>query len=251
MKKLILSITFSSILLSLEVIGQTVFIPDMMFKQCLVLNDNINTNGDSEIQVIEANEYEGMISCGSENISDFTGIEAFTSLTDFVCYDNPATHLDLSSNVNLKTLICSNLSLTNLDVSSNVNLKTLICSNNSLTNLDVGSNINLAILNCSNNSLTNLDVRSNINLTILNCSNNSLTNLDVSTNINLEVLNCSNNALTNLDVSAKIDLTDKTLLSTSLQPSKKVSIEEQKNGVYNVILETEKGTRILKLIANK
>ena len=56
-------------------------IPDANFKAYLLGNSNINTNDDTEIQVSEASAYGGTISCNYDDISDLTGIEAFTALT--------------------------------------------------------------------------------------------------------------------------------------------------------------------------
>ncbi len=113
MKKLLL-------LLFIGIVGignaQNVNIPDANFKAYLVGNTSINTNGDAEIQVSEANVFNGEIDCQSMNISDLTGIEAFT---------------------NLETLKCSNNLLTNLDVSQNTALTQLGCIDNQLTSLDV------------------------------------------------------------------------------------------------------------------
>ena len=71
MKKLLL------ILLCLPMIGfgQNVNIPDANFKAYLVGNAAINTNGDSEIQVSEANSFNGAIDCSNMNIIDLTGLD--------------------------------------------------------------------------------------------------------------------------------------------------------------------------------
>jgi hypothetical protein len=98
MKKLLL------ILLCLPMIGfgQNVNIPDANFKAYLVGNTAINTNGDTEIQVSEANAFGGDIQCQSLNISDLTGIEAFSALTFLHCYSNPLTSLDVSNIIALE-----------------------------------------------------------------------------------------------------------------------------------------------------
>ena len=94
MKKLLL------ILLCLPMIGlgQNVSIPDANFKAYLVGYPAINTNGDSEIQVSEAEVFTGIISVSDRNISDLTGIEAFVKLTVLICYNNNLTNLDVSKN---------------------------------------------------------------------------------------------------------------------------------------------------------
>ena len=78
---------FISVFLSVSLFGQNVYIPDAKFKAYLVGNPEINTNGDSEIQESEANIYDGRILV-SRQISDLTGIEAFTALTHLNCQFN-------------------------------------------------------------------------------------------------------------------------------------------------------------------
>ena len=77
----------------------TLVIPDANFKAYLVGNSSINTNADTEIQVSEASAYTFGIDCQSANISDLTGIEAFTALTVLECEANQLTSLDLSQNI--------------------------------------------------------------------------------------------------------------------------------------------------------
>ena len=118
-------------------------------KNYLVNTTAINTNGDSEIQVSEASSFTGTIICSSQNISDLTGIEAFTALTYLDCYNNQLTSLDVSSNIALITLWCNNNQLTSLDVSGNTQLINLIANNNQLECLNVknGNNTNFITTN--------------------------------------------------------------------------------------------------------
>jgi hypothetical protein len=58
---------------------------DANFKKYLVGNKAINTNGDKEIQVSEASVFNRTIDCSFINISNLTGIEAFTALTYLDC----------------------------------------------------------------------------------------------------------------------------------------------------------------------
>ena len=200
MKKLLL------ILLCLPIIGfgQNVNIPDAQFKAYLVGNTAINTNGDTEIQLSEANAFNGTINCSYLNISDLTGIETFTALTELECFANQLTILDVSQNSALTYLNCNYNQLTSLDVSNNTALTYLYCEPagifNQLTSLDISNNINLNTLICRNNQLTSLDISNNINLNTLICPNNQITSLDVSNNTNLGLLDCNNNQLTSLDV---------------------------------------------------
>ena len=137
------TLLFLSFFFISSLFGQNVYIPDANFKAYLVGNTYINTNGDTEIQVSEASAYEFPIQCQFQNISDLTGIEAFTSLTHLVCHNNSLTSLDLSQNTALKSLLCYSNQLTSLDLSQNTALQALNCNNNQLTCLNVANGNNL------------------------------------------------------------------------------------------------------------
>ena len=190
------------ILLCLPMIGfgQNVYIPDANFKAYLVGEPTINTNGDTEIQVSEATAFNSQINCSTMNISDLTGIEAFTALTSLYCGSNQLTSLDMSSNSELENLNCNENQLTSLVVSQNTNLISLECRYNQLTNLDLSQNSTLIGLNCGENQLTSLDVSNNTALTQIECFLNQLTNLDVGNNTVLVILHCTQNQLTSLDL---------------------------------------------------
>ena len=148
------------LLLALPMIGfgQNVNIPDANFKEYLVGNTDINTNGDSEIQVSEASAFNDTIDCSYLDISNLKGIEAFSALTDLSCNGNQLTSLDVSKNSALTDLYCGENQLTSLDVSKNTALIDLNCSSNKLTSLDVSKNTALTWLWCAGNQLTSLDV---------------------------------------------------------------------------------------------
>ncbi len=196
-----------SILSTLLVIGfayvataQNVSIPDANFKAYLVGNAAINTNSDTEIQVSEANAFTGMIDCQSLSISDLTGIEVFTSLTNLNCQFNQLSTLDVSNNTALTSLNCFMNQLIALDVSNNTALLSLFCNRNQLTALDVSNNTALGSLDFYNNSISVLDVSNNTALNFISASNNQLAVLDLSSNVSLTYLNCSFNQLVTLNV---------------------------------------------------
>ena len=95
-----ITLLFLSVFLSVTLFGQNVYIPDANFKAYLVGNSEINTNGDTEIQVSEAATFDGVIACSNLSISDITGIEAFTVLTYLDCSANDIVYLDVSQNSN-------------------------------------------------------------------------------------------------------------------------------------------------------
>ena len=186
--------------ISLNSSAQNVNIPDANFKAYLVGNALINTNGDSEIQISEAVAFNGYINCPQSNISDLTGIEAFTALTLLYCQVNDLTSLDVSQNTALIEFDCSNNQITSLDVTQNTNLNELEVDNNQLTSLNVTQNTALTWLICDNNQLTSLDVTQNTALTWFGCSYNQLTSLDVSNNIALTYFYCVANQLQCLNI---------------------------------------------------
>src|SRR5690606_12019779 len=181
--------------------AQNVTIPDVSFKAYLIGNSNINTNGDSEIQISEAVAFTGIIGCSNMNISDLTGIEAFVSITGLNCWGNTISSLDLSQNAALTYLDCGSNQLTNLDVSNNTALVQLYCGNNQLTSIDASQNTALTVLSCNTNQLARLDISNNTVLQLLQANNNQFTSLDINNNPALTFLNCSNNQLTDLDIS--------------------------------------------------
>jgi len=117
--------------------GQPVNIPDVNFKAYLIGNTSININGDTEIQVSEANLFNGAIYCNNMNISDLTGIEYFINLTDLSCSDNQLVSIDITQNYLLENLFCENNNLTNIDLSSQTSFINLYLSGNNLSSLDL------------------------------------------------------------------------------------------------------------------
>ncbi|CAG5083721.1 T9SS type A sorting domain-containing protein [Parvicella tangerina] len=133
-------------------------IPDANFKADLVGDPTINTNGDTEIDCAEASSFSGTMHSSNENISDLTGIEAFTSLTQLECSTNQLTSIDLSNNTALTLVNCAKNQLTNLNLSNNTALEVLNCSENLLATLDLSPNTSLVQLNCFDNELTALNL---------------------------------------------------------------------------------------------
>ena len=194
--------------------AQIVNIPDANFKAYLVNNPEINTNGDDEIQLSEAEAFTDTLNCSSLSIEDLTGIEAFVNLKYLDCSRNKFTNLNVSQNIMLEYLDCSSdltHYLTRLDLSKNVALKYLDCSMQRITTLDLSQNVVLEYLDCSDNEIKAyeakaFDLRKNVGLKKLFCSWNILFVLDISENILLEELDCTFNVLPKLDVSKNVAL---------------------------------------------
>jgi len=176
-------------------------IPDANFKAYLTGNTAINTNGDTEIQCSEASAFTGTINCFNQSISDITGIEAFTALTELNCSNNSLSTLDLSQNIALTNIDCQANALTSLNVTNITNLSWLSCNSNpNLGSIDISSNTSLVNLNCIATGLTNLDISANLNLYALYCSFNSLQEIDLSLHTSITEFQCNNNLLTSLNL---------------------------------------------------
>ncbi len=186
MKKILFSIILATTLFKAN--AQNVNIPDANFKAYLVGNSAINTNGDSEIQLIEAQNFTGTISCTSSNISDLTGIEFFTALTYLDCYDNQLTSLNVTNNTALTTLYFDNNQITSINISQNLALTKLGFGHNQITSIDLTQNIALTKLICNANQLTNLDLTHNIALQTLGCFGNQLTTLNLKNGSNNTII---------------------------------------------------------------
>jgi hypothetical protein len=211
--------------------AQNVNIPNAIFKEVLLGDTSINTNGDAHIQVSEASVFNGAINVSGLGITNLTGIEAFVLLDSLDCSFNAIDTLNLSANTALRYLDCSN------------NTYRYLCGNNDLTGLDVNwyyddqysytndqqdpsdpnygltcfvhsnpvfnflNNEALTYLDCSNNNLISLNVSACTSLNYLNCNNNRLSSINLSDNTELTYLHCAVNYLTSLNVSACTDLT--------------------------------------------
>jgi hypothetical protein len=144
-------------------IGQNVNIPDVNFKANLTLMKDLNTNGDDEIQISEAEAFTGTINCYGKSIKDFTGLEHFIKLRTLIAGGNPPTQIDFSKLVELDTISLSSSHLTSLDLSNNVKLRYINCHFSRLTELDFSKNVLLEDLHCGVNKLTYLNIQNGNN----------------------------------------------------------------------------------------
>jgi hypothetical protein len=216
--------------------AQVVAIPDANFKNYLLSDPAINTNGDSEIQVSEAQAFTGYIGANALNIADLTGIEAFTSLTVLGCSGNPLGSIDVSSNVALTSLSCQSDQLTSLDLSNNPNLTSLNFNGNQLTSIDLTNNTALTFLDCSFNPLGSLDLSNCTSLEELYCGVTQLTTLDLSNNLMLQMVNVGSNFLTSLDLSNNTQLTALSCTNNGLQ---ELNLANGNNTNMGMILATD------------
>ena len=179
----------------------TTLIPDPNFEQALI-DLGIDTNGlDGTILNSDA-ENVTELPIYFKEISDLTGINAFTNLESLDCEGNYLTNLDISKLDVLKTLVCGNNDIESINFSEQSSLEHISCGDSLLTSLNVSTSPNLRYLMCAKNEITALDLSVNTELVHLVLSRNNLTEIDLSNNLLLENLYASGNNLDHLDLSA-------------------------------------------------
>ncbi|AXG67935.1 internalin-J [Kordia sp. SMS9] len=190
MKKLLLLCT---ICIATASYGQIINFPDANFKAKLLESLHIDDNDDGEIDVAEALDVTRLyIHYG--NISDLTGIEFFTNLTEIRCDNNNISTLDLSIFPSLEKVNANNNNITSINVSGLTNLEFLNVHDNQLTSIDISGLSNLHSILISNNQISTLDTQG-LSLRRIECSGNLLTTLDASHHTELTLLKCDNNSL--------------------------------------------------------
>jgi hypothetical protein len=193
-------IFFASLFSSFSMHAQNVYFADIHLKTVLLANPLVNSNGDNEIQKIEAMTFSGSLNVSNAGIYDLTGIEYFTNMVALNISNNQLNWVELYSNVSLITLDCSNNNLKELNIENLTELRSLNASQNELQELNLTNNNLLQRLYCADNAIEDLNLHDNTDIVGLNCSSNALTSLDISANANLVVLDCSNNQLTSLNM---------------------------------------------------
>ncbi|PWI31444.1 T9SS C-terminal target domain-containing protein [Flavobacteriaceae bacterium LYZ1037] len=179
--------------------AQIVTIPDTNFKNALI-SQGVDTNGDGEIQITEA-ETQINLAVYNAEISDLTGIEAFTNLQQFSCPYNEITTLNVSNNIALTHLQVFGNQLTNLDISSNSNLYLLNCMDNQISSLDLSNNLNLEQITLDNNLITNLNLTNNTLIRSVDARNNQINSISFNPNNAITHLTLPDNEITSIDLS--------------------------------------------------
>ena len=151
------------------------YFPDDAFR--MFVSENLDVNGGGYLTASEiANVLT--LSCSSNDIESFAGIEYLTELEELDCQDNSLTELDLSANTKLGYLECQGTGIASLSLDTLSNLYYLDCSDNSLSRLDV-SEQQLESLYCQGNPLASLRLSEQAALKTLYCFDTELDTLDL------------------------------------------------------------------------
>ena len=118
-----------------SVCAQTVDIPDVNFKNALLANESVNTNGDDEIQVSEA-EAITLLDISGKEINSLEGINSFVNLVVLSCSWNNLSELDLSALSQLNQLEAIDNEINSISFPATNQIETLQLEKNVITNLD-------------------------------------------------------------------------------------------------------------------
>lgn len=175
----------------------TTSIPDANFETFLesnllgngIPNDNLVFTGN--ISVLTS------LNISNQNITDLTGIAAFTSLQTLNAESNNLSTVDLSSNTTLTSLnIAGNLSVTTINLSALTALQTLDIANTGISNLDISTNTALTTLDIEGTGISSLSLIPHTSLVSFNAKNAALTSLNVKNgnNSNVTLFDVTGNA---------------------------------------------------------
>ncbi len=179
---------------------QPLLIPDPNFEQALIdlgYDTDATLNGQmSASDAFVVTELD----VSSQNISDLTGIEGFSSLEVLMAFNNDLVEVDLSRNTKLNTILLALNNLEEIDLSNNPDIISLSLNSNNLEDIDLSNNLLLTQVFLNENNLIAIDVSLLSNLQNLGLSDNSIVELDISQNSNVTTLFCNNNVLASLIV---------------------------------------------------
>lgn len=162
-----------------------------------------DTNNDGHIQVSEAHAVYGIILTSNFDVTNFGGIEFFTSLKTLSCNYTGATTINMTTLTNLENLKAS-YGFTSLDLHGLTHLKTIeIIQNPLLTTLNLTGLNALTTVNISHNTLLgSLDLSGKPLLTTVDASYNGISSVNCTGATSLHVLNLLNNNLSTIDLSS-------------------------------------------------
>lgn len=232
---------------------QTTLIPDPMFEQELI-NQGYDIGPIDGVVYTDSINTISIFSIWQTTITNLTGIEDFSSLSELYCFDNQLTSLDLSNNNQLTVLDCRSNDLTCLNVKN--------ANNTNFTTFETIPNLNLNCIEVDDTSWSNSNWLGGVltgtifstscgnNCSTLNIDENELTSINVHPNPTRDIifidipnsqaqtLICLSNGLGQVIYKNKID-----------NGSTSIDLQNLSNGTYFVKLESPNdGIKMIKVI---
>jgi Leucine-rich repeat (LRR) protein len=149
-----------------------VAIPDANFERALV-NLNFDDVVDGEVEKNRIDLVTELI-INDNDISDLSGISAFSALENLNVRDNQLTSLDVSNNSSLLFVWAEGNQLGTVNVNGLSSLEKLGLERNNISQISVSTNTALQLLTLAENRLESIDVSSNTALTDFTVSDNPL-----------------------------------------------------------------------------
>lgn len=202
----ILSLPF--ILLSGFVSAQNINIPDPFFKQALLEINSLNTDGNGEISISEAQNFDGGISIiFNDEITDLTGINSLPNVRTLTCECSGLSSVELTDLDDLESLdLNTDGNMSSLTLNGIISLESLRLNNNNLSSIDLSNLSKLEILDLDDNNISVLDMSNNPLLEDVQARNNQISSLTLPPNQILRVLVLPNNLLTSFSVQSMPEL---------------------------------------------
>ncbi|SHL38482.1 hypothetical protein SAMN05444266_103153 [Chitinophaga jiangningensis] len=160
-----------------SVLAQVVRIPDENFKNAII-DQGVDTNGDGQIQVSEAQKVTELYVTKS-NVTSLEGIKSFTNLVDFGFGENQVKACDVSGLKQLKFLYGFDNQLESINTKGCDNLVNISCHKNKLKRVEIAHLKKLAILSIGWNLVTKLDFSNNPEMEELEANDNQLREINV------------------------------------------------------------------------
>ncbi|SHG35586.1 leucine-rich repeat domain-containing protein [Flavobacterium johnsoniae] len=183
------------------------YVPNAAFRTRLISIGAGQEDANPNDNYIDIDKSRGGLFLDNAGITDLTGIQAFTSLSQLIVSNNLLTTLNVSALTSLTWIECQNNQLTSLNLSANTNLYQVWCQNNLLTSLTLpASTTTLWGVWCYGNQLATLNLNGNNKITDLFCQTNQLTTLALSPLTELKQTNVSANKWVTLNYNSNSKL---------------------------------------------
>jgi|GEM_PF-6052970 len=184
----------------------TVYIPDPNFELALI-NLGVDVAGIQDHIILESEAVaQTSLDIHSRSITDITGIEAFTSLTELSIWNNQISAIDLSNNTSIEGFYCNDNNISNFDLSYLSNLTFINIDRNNTEDLILGNHPNLEFISSSQNNLQSINLLDSPNLKSLDLNGNEIANLDFSSNLFLRDLYANDCSIETLNITNNTDL---------------------------------------------
>lgn len=207
MARLVISFLFLNLFTS--VWAQTISIPDVELRTCILNDTLINTNRDTVLDMSEAQNAKSLI-CKQSDVNDLTGIDNFTGLQTIDLRVNNVHSVDLNFAPNLEYVTLVDISdddsvgLEDVQIHDLDSLIVLAIIFSNLKSIDVTHASNLEFLSIRESQLQGaLDLRGNPNLQKLACIDGNITSVlfDPADNFILDNILMNNQKLGSIDLS--------------------------------------------------